>query len=449
MSLSNMQTTAAKKGLRLIDLDSNKKMAFKDLVNFCPPGPICDAITAGLRQLGLKVYDATEASNNFERDFPLWNEALILKDTDQAYGRAEFDKLTGPYHALVGLPAALFSAALVKSYDFHTKFLVVGDFKEKTLVQHVRSKIQPYMPALMWYDPKYFGQAADFFDLADTNAITGPVDLTNVPKKSYLHIDDLDWKRVCELIGKPIQSDLPLPIFTKRDTFDALPLRRAKVLFWQFVQTLHLFFIYALMALAIGFAGFNVAKIVHFGHAISIVFSLVFALTAIACLAIMHFDLTATGSNVDRNIKRLAIDITAPPHTPCVLSPRTPLPPKTPELPPPRETFATPGFNPNKYGNPCASGARTRKAPAPKKPAAGRPRAPVPRNRAPVPAVGVAVAAKAPAAPAKPSLWGGAQMAIASDDLKLYMERKEAEERGDAKSYKDVEIRDKFTARQK
>jgi hypothetical protein len=196
--------------------------------------------------------------------------------------------------------------------------------------------------------------------------------------------------------------------------------------------------IYALITPSFGFAGFMISTLLHFGRTTSIIFALLFVTIATAFLTIMHLDLTAPGSGLDRNIKRLAIDITAPPHTPCILSPRTPLPPKTPELPPPRETFATPGFNPKKYGNP---GSRARKGPSPKKPAAGRPRAPVPRNRAPAAAVA--------AAPAKPSLWGGAQMTIASDDLKLYMERQEAEERGDGVSFKDVDLREKFTARQK
>jgi hypothetical protein len=298
--------------------------------------------------------------------------------------------------------------------------------------------MQSYMPFLTWYDPKYFGQAADFFELAGTNSTPGPVDLTNIHKKSYLHIEELEWEPICKLIGKPVQPDLPLPVFAKRDTFDTLPLRRAKVLCWQFVQELHLFLIYALITLSFGFAGFMISALVQFGRTTSIIFALIFVAIATAFLAINHLDLTATGSGLDRNIKRLTIDITAPPHTPCVLSPRTPLPPKTSELPPPRETFATPGFNPNKYGNP---GARARKGPSPKKPTAGRQRAPVPRNRA--------LAAAVAAAPAKPSLWGGAQMTIASDDLKLYMERKEAEERGDGVSFKDVDLREKFTARQK
>ncbi|KAF2262923.1 hypothetical protein CC78DRAFT_605189 [Lojkania enalia] len=114
-------------------------------------------ITATLKAIGLKVYDASAAATNRERDFGLWLEAAHRKENGVPYGRNDHDKLTGRYDVLAGIPATYFASNLIKAYP-DTKIILVSGLEAGI------TKCPLSLRVLSRFDPKYLGKIATFMD---------------------------------------------------------------------------------------------------------------------------------------------------------------------------------------------------------------------------------------------------------------------------------------------
>ncbi|KAF2491674.1 hypothetical protein BU16DRAFT_621197 [Lophium mytilinum] len=105
-------------GDRLIDADSNKYIRIKKVLVLGMPMTGTNSMHAALIKLGFDPYNMNTAIANYQRDLPLWNEALEAKfqAAGPKYGRVEFDKFLGRHDTVIDAPCAYFAEDLIEAY---------------------------------------------------------------------------------------------------------------------------------------------------------------------------------------------------------------------------------------------------------------------------------------------------------------------------------------------
>ncbi|ORY10537.1 hypothetical protein BCR34DRAFT_346558 [Clohesyomyces aquaticus] len=216
---------------KLITADTNKYILIKQAIVVGLPGAGTDAIVAALKKLELKVYDTDEFVKQRERDAPLWLEAKKAKKAGIPYGRNEYDKLTGRYNAVVGIPSVFFAKDLVDAYLDTKVILVPGNVSITTkmtnsVIWYTGSAVSP-LKVFSFLDPIFFGKLSALLKVCVTpyfgkqiaaaeahksHAAHGDAIRKAVPAKRLLEINEFtSWDLLCAFLGKAIPAD-PIPV---------------------------------------------------------------------------------------------------------------------------------------------------------------------------------------------------------------------------------------------
>ena len=183
-----------------------------------------------LKKLGFKVYDFQAASDRYERDFPLWLEAMRLRVTKQAYNKSDYDKVIGDYNALVGVPASLFDLELIRLYP-NVKIISMTRRSDYAFLRELAGRIT----SRFWQtiDPTYCG---DLHRLLTVNAkppqaVMAEVEEQHaralVKEKNLLEINNLlAWVPLCQFLCVPVPKE-PAPELHD-NTFQAVLAARPK-----------------------------------------------------------------------------------------------------------------------------------------------------------------------------------------------------------------------------
>lgn len=237
---------------RLIDADGNKYMLFKKAIILI--NHKSTRVIEALKNLGLKVYDAKEASANYQRDFPLWLEAAQLKTAGKPYSRGDYMKFTGRYDVLVGPPASILAKDLIEAH-FEAKVILINGFQDTSLTDVVAKSANSSLTKLLNYvDPDYFGKASQFFKVA--SQFSKELDLATIPENRVVKIDELtSWDQLCKPLGLPVPKK-PFPDMEDDTVMQHLVIERLRYLTNEASKVISLGLILLMMASSVGLATF-------------------------------------------------------------------------------------------------------------------------------------------------------------------------------------------------
>ncbi|KAE8377164.1 hypothetical protein BDV26DRAFT_264300 [Aspergillus bertholletiae] len=125
-----------------------------------------NSLALALQKLGYTPYHGSECFKSPPRDFNLWIEAMTCNffnadpNRRPRYGREEFDRLIGPYDAVLDIPASMFWEDLLLAYPDAKVILTTRDFDswwtsmDKTLFRFMR---MPFFRAWSYIDSQEIG----------------------------------------------------------------------------------------------------------------------------------------------------------------------------------------------------------------------------------------------------------------------------------------------------
>ncbi|KAF9700909.1 hypothetical protein EKO04_000203 [Ascochyta lentis] len=218
---------------RLLDSDPSKFRSLKQVIVIGRPGSGTDGISAALKKLGFKVYDFQAASSRYERDFPLWAEAALLRKEGRPYNQSDYDKLIGDYNALVGAPTSFFESEFVKLYP-NVKVIMMTHQPDPAIVAGIFGKVT----SRFWrrVDPAYHGNMFRFLTLSDDAELNHCVGVDQrfvrevVREKDLLEIHSLvAWIPLCKFLGVSV-PDGPAPELHDNETKTELAARPQRAL---------------------------------------------------------------------------------------------------------------------------------------------------------------------------------------------------------------------------
>ncbi|KAF2084896.1 hypothetical protein K490DRAFT_48111 [Saccharata proteae CBS 121410] len=196
-----MVVPSGERGSRLIDQDTSVRTRPMKVLCLGMPRTGTSSLRDALAMLGYQPHHFREMMLEWEREIPLWSEALEAKYYGKCkpYGREEFDKLLGEYDCVEDNPSVLFAEDLIKAYPEAKVILTNRDVDKwavsmKNTIFKTRDSIHN--------DP-------DTVKAVFNNHYKKIREMTPKDQLLELHFGD-GWEPLCKFLGVPV-PDTPWP----------------------------------------------------------------------------------------------------------------------------------------------------------------------------------------------------------------------------------------------